>query len=153
MTARIAPEPIAIGVTSNPMLAHDIKKSARPVEPIEQSTADPKGNDSRDDRQAEADPLSRPPGKDPSIPPQALFDAALIAAENKPSVKPIESTPKPVAAEVSTEAAQPANDPVKEVSQASSDVEGTENTEAAENQNAEEPTFAYFGTDRESTAV
>lgn len=153
MTARIAPEPIAIGVTSSPMLAENIKKAARPVEPIEESTADPKGNDPRDGRQAEGDTLSRPPGKDPSIPPQALFDAALIAAENKPSIKPIESAPKPATIAVSTETVQPKSDPVEELSQARSDVKSTETSEADESQKSEDLTLAYFGVDHESTAL
>lgn len=93
MSARIAPEPVTISVTQAAQYAPPQAQSPRPVESAGSASADPgrdqafgrKFSDGNEARQGD-----RPPGKDPSMLPQALFDAALIAEQYKPSTKPVQ---------------------------------------------------------------
>lgn len=153
MSAKIAPEPITVGVTLNPQLTQDAKNAARPVESISESTADPKGNNTRDGQSNPSNNLSRPPGKDPSIPPQALFDAALIAAENKPNTEPvkveIEQTELAAPPEKSAEPGEP-----RAITAPPSDKQAqpTKDSEPADDTSEEVP-LAYFGADPESQSV
>ena len=90
MSARIAPEPISIGITMGAEFSSRASRTTRPVEAIAASTPDPQQNRSGTRTLADGDKArsgERPPGKDPSIPPQTLFDAALIAAEFKANTK------------------------------------------------------------------
>lgn len=89
MSARIAPEPVSIGISLNAEYKPRVDRTTRPIEPAAAS-ADRQQNKAFGRSVADGiKPRSgdRPPGKDPSVPPQALFDAALIAAEFKPVTK------------------------------------------------------------------
>jgi len=103
MSARIAPEPISIGITMGAEYSPRASRTTRPVEAVAATTADPQQNRSR--TLADGDKArsgERPPGKDPSIPPQTLFDAALIASEFKPTTKV--ELPDPAEAETAVKA-------------------------------------------------
>lgn len=150
MTARIAQEPIAVGVTLNPLLAQDVKTSTRPVEGIGKSSADPKGNNPHEDHQAPAEISARPPGKDPSIPPQALFDAALIAAENKPTVAPVVAPPKEAAPGVELKGTEPADEVDQSKAPTAQEKVVVANTDEPQTEEPASLTFAYFGADPES---
>lgn len=91
MSARIAPEPITISITHAAHLAPRRSEPTRPVESVSATTPDPKRDNAFGRKLSDgnkARPGDRPPGKDPSVLPQALFDAALIAQEYKPQTKP-----------------------------------------------------------------
>ncbi|UJQ95427.1 hypothetical protein [Mariluticola halotolerans] len=90
MSARIAPEPISIGITMGAEFSPRASRTTRPIEAIAASTPDPQQSRSGTRTLADGDKArsgERPPGKDPSIPPQTLFDAALIASEFKANTK------------------------------------------------------------------
>lgn len=91
MSARIAPEPISIGVTFNAQYAQSAAESTRPIEATEPTNANKQDNPSNSGAGAHArfeppQPSERPPGVDPSVPPQALKDAELIAEEFRASL-------------------------------------------------------------------
>ena len=86
MSARIAPEPISIGITFAAHQLPRVNKLTRPVEAAEPASPDPQ-NSKNAGGENRPQPSVRPPGKDPSIPPQALIDASLISAEFKPVIK------------------------------------------------------------------
>lgn len=100
MSARIAPEPVSIAISQAAQFAPRQTETTRPVESAGSTSADP-GRDHAFGRRLsdgeKARPGDRPPGKDPSMLPQALFDAALIASEFKPETKPAENKDKPAA--------------------------------------------------------
>jgi hypothetical protein len=106
MSARIAPEPVSVGVTLANEYAPRTDRSTRPVEPAATPADNKEGTSlGRRPRRGDAPQLpARPPGQDPSVAPQSLFDAALIASENKPTFDPVE-VPTPEELE-----AQAAND-------------------------------------------
>jgi hypothetical protein len=93
MSAKLAPENISIGITHN---ANIVSKPTPPSRPVENATAlgaDPERQDKSQNPLTtpsieKADTSARPPGKDPSVLPQSLFDAALIAEEYKPQTSP-----------------------------------------------------------------
>lgn len=93
MSAKLAPENISIGITHT---ANIVSKPTPPSRPVENATAlgaDPERQDKSQNPLTapsieKADTSARPPGKDPSVLPQSLFDAALIAEEYKPQTSP-----------------------------------------------------------------
>lgn len=152
MTAKIAPEQISVGVTHTAKVAQNAKPVSRPIEDSGASSADTK-RDHRAFGRTVADgnkpePGQRPPGKDPSVLPQALFDAALIAAEYKPQTRQPDPEPKPI--EASAPQPTPASEPRKETvtAEAKAPVEAssdeTETANPAPVERAPEPEPAHY---------
>lgn len=92
MSLIVAPE--AVAVVSPPIVVRPVasRPDTRPVEPADQANAGSSQNQqnatSRDaangSQEFKPTPSARPPGTDPSLPPQALFDASLISEDFKP---------------------------------------------------------------------
>ncbi|MBU1176574.1 MAG: hypothetical protein KKH72_14320 [Alphaproteobacteria bacterium] len=90
MSLIFAPEPVA--VVTPPLVVRPVapRPDTRPVESSEKANAgssEQKQSATRDPA-AKAEPSPRPPGTDPSLPPQTLFDASLISEDFKPSTSP-----------------------------------------------------------------
>jgi len=72
----------------------------------------------------------RPPGIDPSVPPQSLFDASLISATFKPNPHPADLQKK--AEDVAKDEAERANSPADDGAGASQDETGNNLTVTAD---------------------
>jgi hypothetical protein len=85
MSVRIAPEPVSVAISFQALQQTGQDNSVRALEPSEGVNADRQDNPNKGEPRSAADKKARAPdrapGKDPSSVPQALFDAALIAAE------------------------------------------------------------------------
>lgn len=100
MSAKIAPENVSVGVTLASRAAPKPVPTSRPIEDAGIISADSNPSKNRafgrkisDGNKAE--PGTRPPGKDPSVLPQSLFDAALISSEYKPQTRQEFKPPQP----------------------------------------------------------
>ena len=93
MSVQLVPEPVAAvlpPVFERPVPA---RPDTRPVEPSDKANAGQSQqhrNTGERDPLGKAEPSPRPPGIDPSVPPQTFFDASLISADFKPSSRPAE---------------------------------------------------------------
>ena len=89
MSLIVAPEPVA--VVSPQIVARTPvpRPDTRPVEASDQAnsstTESRRQSSGAISAEPRAEPSLRPPGKDPSIPPQTIFDASLISADFKPN--------------------------------------------------------------------
>lgn len=92
MSARIAQEPVSIAVTLSVAHQPTATHTLRPVQPVTPVSPDQKRKESRafgrtladhdsDDDKERSEDL--PHASEPSIPPQTLFDVALISSESK----------------------------------------------------------------------
>jgi hypothetical protein len=88
MSVQLVPEPVAATIP----LVFERPANKRPdTRPVEASgNTGQKQANTADTQSSKAEPSSRPPGKDPSIPPQTIFDASLISAAFKPLTNPEE---------------------------------------------------------------
>lgn len=107
MSVKIAPEPVSVAISYQNAQQTRTDSSARAIEPTEKTDANRRDNPQKHAQRSAIDkkatPPDRPPGKDPSSVPQALFDAALIASEFKAAAVVIELNKK---AELTQENAQ-----------------------------------------------
>lgn len=91
MSVQLLPEPVAAitpVVFERPV---NQRPDTRPVEGSDKTntgSSEQKQTNTADIQFGKAEPSARPPGTDPSIPPQAVFDASLISADFKPLTKP-----------------------------------------------------------------
>lgn len=103
MSARIAPEPVSIAIAPHVDYQPRTERSTRPIEPSEAANADKRQNPGTGNQQRNAIERprapDRPPGTDPSVPPQSLLDASLIASEFKASAVLVEVSERSEAAE------------------------------------------------------
>ena len=99
MSLIVAPE--AVSVVSPPIVVRPTapRSDTRPVEDSDrantgtsQQKQDSVARDTsaKADTTAKAEPSARPPGTDPSLPPQAIFDASLISEDYKPTLRTAE---------------------------------------------------------------
>lgn len=119
MSARIAPEPVSIAIAPHVDYQPRTERSTRPIEPSEAASADKRQNPGTGNQQRNAIERprapDRPPGTDPSVPPQSLLDASLIASEFKASAVLVEVSEAAEAVEQDVSAVQveePENSPV-----------------------------------------
>jgi hypothetical protein len=88
MSVQLVPEPV---VATAPLVFERPANKRPDTRPVEASGSAGHTQTSTVDAQSgKAEPSSRPPGKDPSIPPQTIFDASLISATFKPLTNPVE---------------------------------------------------------------
>lgn len=91
MSLIFAPEPVA--VVTPPVVVRPVapRPDTRPIEPSDQANAgssEHKQNAATGNPAPKAEPSPRPPGTDPSVPPQTLIDASLISEGFKPKTRP-----------------------------------------------------------------
>ena len=96
MSLRLVPEALA----ATPPMAFDrpapVRPDTRPIESAGQASANSTNSQQQQSNSAVALAVAqaamspRPPGVDPSLPPQSVFDASLISATFKPSTRPAE---------------------------------------------------------------
>jgi len=87
MSVRVGLVPASIAISYQAIFRARVAKPTRAVEPSDKANADRQDSPNRNENMSAADkkasPPDKPPGKDLTVTPQALFDAALIAAEFK----------------------------------------------------------------------
>ena len=95
MSLIVAPEPVAVVTPPIAVRQTEPRPDTRPVESSDKAnagTSEQKQNTASRDPAAKPEPSARPPGTDPSLPPQAIFDASLISEDFKPA---LHSAPEP----------------------------------------------------------
>ena len=109
MSLIVAPE--AVAVVSPPVVAPPAtpRPDTRPIEAADKAnagTSQQKQDTATRDPSAKAEPSARPPGTDPSLPPQTIFDASLIGEDYKPALHVNESG-KAAPSDTDTESGEP----------------------------------------------
>jgi hypothetical protein len=89
MSLIVAPE--AVAVVTPPIVVRPTapRPDTRPVEASDKAnagTSQQKQDTASRDPSTKPEPSARPPGTDPSLPPQTIFDASLISEDFKPSL-------------------------------------------------------------------
>ena len=90
MSLIVAPE--AVAVVTPPIVVRPTapRPDTRPVESSDKAnagTSQQKQDTASRDPAAKPEPSARPPGTDPSLPPQSIFDASLISEDFKPTLR------------------------------------------------------------------
>ncbi len=92
MSMIVAPDAVAAVTPALVVRELNPRSDTRPVEPA--GTANSERHEDGQTKtvsvSSQAETSSRPPGTDPSLPPQTIFDASLISADFKPNPNPQE---------------------------------------------------------------